>query len=53
VIWQPVVTGIRQNNRVQILGDNFTDQVVILGHQMLDHGSRIRIVQRDISHDPA
>jgi RND family efflux transporter MFP subunit len=47
VIWHPVVTGIRQNKRVQILEDHLTGLVVILGHQLLDHGSRIRIVQQE------
>jgi RND family efflux transporter MFP subunit len=43
VAWHPVVTGIRQNGRVQVQGDDLTGQVVTLGHQMLDHGSLIRI----------
>ncbi len=43
VAWQPVVTGIRQNGRVQVQGENLTGQVVTLGHQMLDHGSLIRV----------
>ena len=47
VTWQPVVTGIRQNKNVQILEDHLTGLVVILGHQLLDHGSRIRIVQQE------
>ncbi|MEE4363549.1 MAG: efflux RND transporter periplasmic adaptor subunit [Desulfotignum sp.] len=50
VIWQPVITGIRQQEMVQIQGDNLVGEVVILGHQMLDHGSPIRIPERaDIS----
>jgi RND family efflux transporter MFP subunit len=48
VSWHPVVTGIRQSGRVQILGENLTGQVVTLGHQMLDHGSLIRIPGREI-----
>jgi RND family efflux transporter MFP subunit len=47
VLWQPVVTGIRQENRIQIKGDKITGQVVTLGHQMLDHGSRIRITRME------
>jgi hypothetical protein len=43
VAWHPVITGIRQDGRVQIHGENLTGQVVTLGHQMLDHGSLIRI----------
>lgn len=45
VAWHPVVTGIRQNHLVQIHKDHLSGQVVTLGHQMLDNGSRIRIVQ--------
>ncbi|MFU8770468.1 MAG: efflux RND transporter periplasmic adaptor subunit, partial [Desulfotignum sp.] len=48
VSWHPVVTGIRQSGRVQIQGENLTGQVVTLGHQMLDHGSLIRIPGREI-----
>lgn len=43
VAWHPVVIGIRQDGKVQIHGENLTGQVVTLGHQMLDHGSLIRI----------
>lgn len=53
VIWQPVVTGIRQDSRIQIKGERLTGRVVTLGHQMLDHGSRIRIIHQENSHDPA
>jgi multidrug efflux pump subunit AcrA (membrane-fusion protein) len=47
VLWHPVETGIRQENRIQIKGDKITGQVVTLGHQMLDHGSRIRIARME------
>jgi RND family efflux transporter MFP subunit len=47
VLWHPVVTGIRQDKRIQIKGKKLTGQVVTLGHQMLDHGSRIRITRQD------
>jgi RND family efflux transporter MFP subunit len=47
VVWQQVVTGIRQDHRVQIKGDRLTGQVVTLGHQLLDHGSRIRITRQE------
>jgi len=47
VLWLPVVTGIRQDKRIQIKGEKLTGQVVTLGHQMLDHGSRIRITRQD------
>lgn len=47
VTWHPVVTGIRQNHQVQIQGAQVSGLVVTLGHQLLDHGSRIRIVHQD------
>jgi len=50
VAWQPVATGIRQQGMVQVQGKNLAGEVVTLGHQMLDHGSEIRIPDRaDIS----
>lgn len=47
VLWHPVITGIRQEGRIQIKGDRLNGQVVTLGHQMLDHGSRIRITRQE------
>jgi RND family efflux transporter MFP subunit len=47
VTWHPVVTGIRQDHQVQIQGVQVSGLVVTLGHQLLDHGSRIRIVHQD------
>jgi hypothetical protein len=38
---RPVTVGIRQEGRVQVLGEGVTGQVVTLGQQLLDHGSRI------------
>lgn len=43
VSWQPVETGIRHGGSVQVKGENLSGQVVTLGHQMLNHGSRIQI----------
>ncbi|HCY84770.1 MAG TPA: efflux RND transporter periplasmic adaptor subunit [Desulfobacteraceae bacterium] len=43
VSWQPVETGIRQGNFIQIKNTDISGQVVTLGHQMLKHGSRIRL----------
>lgn len=47
VTWHPVEEGIHQNHQVQIQGAQVSGMVVTLGHQLLDHGSRIRIVHRD------
>lgn len=41
VRWQPVKTGIRQGNRVQIMDSSLTGEVVVLGQHLLDDGSSI------------
>lgn len=46
VSWRQVETGIRQGELVQVVGANLSGQVVTLGHQMLNHGSRIRIPEQ-------
>ncbi len=43
VHWQTVETGIRQGRRIQILEPRIDGRVVVLGQQLLDHGSAIRI----------
>lgn len=43
VSWQPVTTGIRQGDRVQIDGGPMSGQVVTLGQQLLDDGSLVRV----------
>ncbi|MBU0673935.1 MAG: efflux RND transporter periplasmic adaptor subunit [Proteobacteria bacterium] len=43
VRWQPVRIGIRQDGRVQLLGEERLGLVVILGQQLIDHGSSITI----------
>lgn len=43
VRWHPVEVGIRQQDRVQILGEALTGRVVTLGQQLLTDGSAIRI----------
>lgn len=43
VSWQPVTVGIRQDDRVQVNGQPLTGEVVILGQQLLDDGSLIRV----------
>lgn len=41
VIWREVTVNIRQNDRVQVSGENLQGQVVILGQQLLDNGSAV------------
>lgn len=43
VRWQPVETGIRSNNDVQIISPRLSGQVVVLGQHLLDDGSPITI----------
>ena len=41
VKWQPVTTGIRQDERLEIRDTDLSGRVVILGQQLLDDGSAI------------
>lgn len=43
--WRTVRTGIHQGGKVQVLGDNLSGRVVVLGQQLLDDGSALRIVE--------
>ncbi len=43
VLWHEVQTGIKQAERVQIIGEKITGKVVILGQQLLDNGSNITL----------
>lgn len=42
--WREVEPGIRQGGRVQIPGEAFAGQVVVLGQQMLKDGAPLRVV---------
>ena len=44
VDWREVETGIRQDGRVQLFGEGLQGRVVVLGQQLLEQGSVIRIV---------
>lgn len=46
VNWQPVTIGIQQGNRVQVTGQRLAGEVVILGQQLLDDGSAIRVAEK-------
>ena len=43
VSWQTVKVGIREDGRVQVAGDGLAGRVVILGQQLIDDGSLIKI----------
>ena len=43
VTWQPVRVGIRDGERVQVIGEGVSGRVVTLGQQLIDDGSRITI----------
>jgi RND family efflux transporter MFP subunit len=43
--WQVVETGIRQGERIQVTSPRLSGQVVVLGQQLLDDGSALRIVE--------
>ena len=49
VHWEPVSLGLREEERIQIFGENLTGRVVTLGQQLLDDGSPITIPD----HSPA
>ncbi len=48
-VWRPVQTGIREGDRVQILGDDLEGRVVTLGQQLLEDGSEITIADATAS----
>lgn len=41
--WQPVTTGIREGNRVQVFGEGLTGRVVTLGQQLIEDGAAIAV----------
>ena len=43
VAWREITTGIRDGNRVQVVGEPLSGSVVTLGQQLLDDGSAISI----------
>ncbi len=43
VIWRLVKVGIQQGDRVQVIGEGLSGQVVTLGQQLLDDGSAVRV----------
>lgn len=45
-LWKPVEVGIRQGNKVQIIGPRLSGQVVTLGQQLLEEGSPLRIMTK-------
>lgn len=47
VHWRPVQPGIQQDGRLQVSGEGLQGQVVILGQQLLDEGSKVLITEQD------
>lgn len=41
VRWRPITPGIREGDRVQVLGDDLSGRVVTLGQQLVDDGSPV------------
>lgn len=46
VVWRPVQVGIREANMIQVTGSDLQGQVVTLGQQLLDDGTRVLIQSR-------
>jgi RND family efflux transporter MFP subunit len=49
VEWKPVTVGIRDRGRVQVEGDGLSGQVVTLGQQLVDDGSRVTVSDIDVN----
>ncbi len=47
VSWREVKVGIREEDRVQVEGKGVSGRVVVLGQQLLDHGSSITIPEHE------
>lgn len=43
-VWRTVQTGIREGDRLQVIGDKLAGEVIILGQQLVEDGSPIAIV---------
>jgi hypothetical protein len=52
VRWREVQVGIRDGNRVQVMGEDLATQVVTLGQQLLDDNSRVSIAAGQRGPDP-
>ena len=42
-VWREVEEGIREDDRIQVTGENLSGRVVILGQELLEDGSTITI----------
>jgi RND family efflux transporter MFP subunit len=47
VVWRSVTVGIRDRGRVQVEGEGLSGQVVTLGQQLVDDGSRVTVSDID------
>jgi RND family efflux transporter MFP subunit len=52
VAWRVVETGIREDGRVQVSGEGVAGRVVVLGQQLLDDGSAVRIANEPAAGEP-
>ncbi|HSO67657.1 MAG TPA: efflux RND transporter periplasmic adaptor subunit [Desulfatirhabdiaceae bacterium] len=50
-IWKEVKEGIREDDRVQVNGENLSGRVVILGQQLLDDGTAVTIPEDQTAKD--
>lgn len=42
-IWHPVQVGIREGDRVQVIGDNLNGRVIVLGQQLVEDGAPVTV----------
>ena len=47
VAWHPVEAGIRQDDRVQLIGENLSGRVVTMGQHLIDDGSPVTIPESE------
>lgn len=45
VSWRPVRIGIRQGDRVQVIGEGLAGEVVTLGQQLIEDGAEVSVVE--------
>jgi RND family efflux transporter MFP subunit len=50
--WREVEPGIRQDERVQVRGEDLAGRVVVLGQQLLDDGAPVRVAGEDAAAAP-
>jgi RND family efflux transporter MFP subunit len=53
VHWRPVAAGVREGERVQVIGEGVTGYVVTLGQALCDDGGRVTVIGPGPATDPA